>query len=67
MLILTRKVGESIIIANSIQIEILNHFDGQIKMGIRSSQQIVLERGTVDQKELKLNAQLKSDGFSEAN
>jgi len=57
MLILTRKVGQSIIIGEDIEIKILEIVDGQIKLGITAPKNIsVLRKELVEIKDENLKA-----------
>ncbi len=47
MLVLTRKLGESIIIDNNIEIVVLKLMSGQIKLGINAPSQVSVHRGEV--------------------
>jgi len=57
MLILTRKVGQAIIIGEGIEIKILEIVDGQIKLGITAPKHIsVLRKELVEIKDENLKA-----------
>jgi len=57
MLILTRKVGQAIIIGEGIEIKILEIVDGQIKLGITAPKNIsVLRKELVEIKDENLKA-----------
>ncbi|HHW57523.1 MAG TPA: carbon storage regulator CsrA [Clostridia bacterium] len=57
MLILTRKVGQSIIIGEDIEIKILEIVDGQIKLGITAPKNIsVLRKELIEIKDENLKA-----------
>ncbi|MDP9750555.1 MULTISPECIES: carbon storage regulator CsrA [Thermoanaerobacter] len=57
MLILTRKVGQAIIIGEDIEIKILEIEDGQIKLGITAPKNIsVLRKELVEIKDENLKA-----------
>jgi len=57
MLILTRKVGQSIIIGEDIEIKILEIVDGQIKLGITAPKNIsVLRKELIEIKNENLKA-----------
>ncbi|MEQ6358095.1 carbon storage regulator, CsrA [Thermoanaerobacter thermohydrosulfuricus] len=57
MLILTRKVGQAIIIGEDIEIEILEIVDGQIKLGITAPKNIsVLRKELIEIKNENLKA-----------
>ena len=47
MLILARKIGEAITIADEINIKILEVKGGQVKLGIEAPQHIVIHRNEV--------------------
>lgn len=47
MLILTRKVGESIIIGDSVQIKVLGMRAGQVKIGIEAPKELSVHRREV--------------------
>ena len=57
MLILTRKVGQAIIIGENVEIKILEIVDGQIKLGITAPKNIsVLRKELVEIKDENLKA-----------
>ncbi|EIV99090.1 carbon storage regulator CsrA [Thermoanaerobacter siderophilus] len=57
MLILTRKVGQSIIIREDIEIRILEIDDGQIKLGVTAPKNIsVLRKELIEIKDENLKA-----------
>lgn len=57
MLILTRKVGQAIIIGEDIEIKILEIDDGQIKLGITAPKNIsVLRKELIEIKDENLKA-----------
>lgn len=57
MLILTRKVGQAIIIGEDIEIKILEIVDGQIKLGITAPKNIsVLRKELIEIKDENLKA-----------
>jgi len=47
MLILTRKKGESIIISDNIEIQIINIEDGKVKIGIEAPKEVSVFRSEV--------------------
>ena len=47
MLILTRKIGESLIIDNNIKVTILDDNNGQIKIGIDAPREVSVHREEV--------------------
>ena len=57
MLILTRKVGQAIIIGEGIEIKILEIVDGQIKLGVTAPKNIsVLRKELIEIKDENLKA-----------
>ena len=57
MLILTRKVGQAIIIGENVEIKILEIDDGQIKLGITAPKNIsVLRKELIEIKDENLKA-----------
>lgn len=53
MLILTRRPGERIIIGNDIYIDILDHYRGQVRIGITAPRQIEVHRQEIYDKILE--------------
>lgn len=47
MLILTRKVGESIIIGDSVEVKVLGMRAGQVKIGIEAPRELAIHREEV--------------------
>jgi carbon storage regulator len=47
VLILTRKVGESIIIGDSVQVKVLGMRAGQVKIGIEAPKEMTIHREEV--------------------
>ena len=47
MLILTRKKGESIVISDNIEIQIINIEDGKVKIGIEAPKEVSVFRSEV--------------------
>jgi len=57
MLILTRKVGQAIIIGENVEIKILEIVDGQIKLGVTAPKNIsVLRKELIEIKDENLKA-----------
>ncbi|GAB6116983.1 carbon storage regulator CsrA [Thermoanaerobacter sp. CM-CNRG TB177] len=57
MLILTRKVGQAIIIGENVEIKILEIVDGQIKLGVTAPKSIsVLRKELIEIKDENLKA-----------
>jgi carbon storage regulator len=50
MLILTRKIGESIIIGDNVNITVISHKDGHIKLGIEAPKEISVHREEIYKK-----------------
>jgi len=53
MLILTRKVGETITIGENIQIQVLSIKGGQVRIGIDAPREIAVNREEIYQKQLE--------------
>ena len=50
MLILSRKVGESLIIDGNIEIKILNIKNGNVRVGVRAPENIVVDRQEIHER-----------------
>jgi len=50
MLILSRKVGESLIIDGNIEIKILNINNGNVKVGVRAPKNVVVDRQEIHER-----------------
>lgn len=61
MLILTRKTGEEIIIADNIKTKILSIRGNQVKIGIEAPEEIVILRKEVLEKILREKAKIKNE------
>ena len=57
MLVLTRKVGESINIGNNIKVTIINMDGGQVRLGIDAPRDVIVHREEVYIKILEENRQ----------
>ena len=53
MLILTRKVGQSIKIDGKIEVIVLERFGNQVKLGIKAPKDVVIERSKPQKDENK--------------
>lgn len=60
MLILNRKVGESIVIDDKVEVTILESVDGKIKLGIEAPKEVVILRKEVYE-EVKAENTVASD------
>ena len=50
MLILTRKAGEAIVIANNIVVTILGINNGQVRLGVEAPANVVVDREEIHQR-----------------
>lgn len=50
MLILTRKVGEALVIANNIIVTVIGVNNGQVRLGIKAPAHVVVDREEVHQR-----------------
>jgi carbon storage regulator len=50
MLILSRKVGESLIIDGNIEIKILNIKNGNVRVGVRAPKNVVVDRQEIHER-----------------
>jgi carbon storage regulator len=50
MLILSRKVGESLIIDGNIEIKILNIKNGNVRVGVRAPEEVVVDRREIHER-----------------
>ncbi|MCH7782683.1 carbon storage regulator CsrA [candidate division KSB1 bacterium] len=57
MLVLTRKVGESINIGNNIKVTIINMDGGQVRLGIEAPRDVIVHREEIYIKILEENRQ----------
>lgn len=57
MLVLTRKVGESINIGNDIKITIINLEGGQVRLGIEAPKDVIVHREEIYNKIMEENRQ----------
>ncbi len=57
MLVLTRKVGESINIGNDIKITIINLEGGQVRLGIEAPRDVIVHREEIYNKIIEENKQ----------
>lgn len=57
MLILTRKIGESLLIGDDIEITVLNVRGNQVKIGVRAPKDISVHRKEIYQRIKSQNAQ----------
>ena len=55
MLILTRKIQESIMINDNIEVKILSIADGKVKLGIEAPKDVVIHRNEVYEEVKKQN------------
>jgi carbon storage regulator len=55
MLVLTRRVGESINIGNEIKVTIINFEGGQVRLGIEAPQEVIIHREEIYNKILEQN------------
>jgi len=61
MLILTRKLGESIIIGDNVSITVVSHKDGNIKLGVEAPKEISVHREEIYYK-IKNNEHIEKKG-----
>ena len=47
MLVLTRKIGESIQIGNQVTVEVLEMRGGRIRLGITAPQEVIVQRSEI--------------------
>lgn len=59
MLILSRKVGESVVIANGIEIQVISIKKGQVKIGITAPKKVHIHRKEVYEEIKSENIQAK--------
>lgn len=59
MLVLTRRIGESIIIAGNIEVKVLGVYRGFVKIGIAADESIPIKRGEKVDKERRREAEAK--------
>jgi len=67
MLILSRKIGESIIIDDKIEVVVLEVVDGKIKLGIEAPKEVIIHRKEVYdeiRKENKKASDISMESFS---
>ncbi len=57
MLVLTRRVGESINIGNEIKVTIINFEGGQVRLGIEAPKDVIIHREEIYNKILEQNRQ----------
>jgi carbon storage regulator len=50
MLILTRKAGESLVIANTIVVTVIGTNNGQVRLGIEAPAHVVVDREEIHQR-----------------
>lgn len=62
MLILTRKIGESIIIGDNIVITVVGNKNGQIKVGIDAPREISVHREEIRDRILQASLQSEDSG-----
>jgi carbon storage regulator len=62
MLVLTRKAGESIIVANNIRVKIIEVTPGGVKIGIEAPRDVSIFRAELYQEVEGVNRQSLSDG-----
>lgn len=62
MLILTRRVGESLIIANNIQITVLGVKGNQVRLGIAAPHDVPVHREEIHNKILAEKSELNTQG-----
>ena len=67
MLILTRKVGESIILGDAVKVKVVAIEGGQIKLGFEAPNEIAIFREEVIDKIKNLNKEASQTHFSEEN
>lgn len=61
MLILTRKVGESLLIGDNVEITVLNIRGNQVKLGVNAPKDISVHRQEIYQKIKAFSANLEQD------
>lgn len=52
MLVLTRRVGESIVIANDIRITVVSLGNGRVKVGIEAPQGVSVDRSEIHERKM---------------
>ena len=52
MLVLTRKVGESIVIANDIRITVVSLGNGRVKIGIEAPKGVSVDRSEIHERKM---------------
>lgn len=57
MLILTRKIGESLLIGDNVEITVLSIRGGQVKLGVKAPKEISVHREEIYQRIKALNDQ----------
>ena len=67
MLILTRKIGESVIIDGSIEVEILGIRNDSVRLGILAPEHIVIDRREIHERKNDPNLNHHNDIRSEEN
>ncbi|MBU0675101.1 MAG: carbon storage regulator CsrA [Proteobacteria bacterium] len=61
MLVLSRKVGEAIVVGDDIRIRILEMKGGQVRVGIEAPDQVAVHRDEIFQKILEENRRAASE------
>ncbi|OOF78921.1 carbon storage regulator [Rodentibacter caecimuris] len=64
MLILTRKVGESVLIGDDISITVLSVRGNQVKLGVQAPKEVSVHREEIYQQIKKKQDELSSDDLS---
>ena len=67
MLILTRKVGESIVLGDTVKVKVIAIEGGQVKLGFDAPHEISIFREEVIDKIKKLNQEASQSGFNAEN
>ena len=67
MLILTRKVGESIVLGDTVKVKVISIEGGQVKLGFDAPNEISIFREEVVDKIKKLNQEASESGFNIEN
>jgi carbon storage regulator len=67
LLILTRKVGESIVLGDTVKVKVISVEGGQVKLGFDAPNEISIFREEVIEKIKRLNLEAAKAGFSEEN
>lgn len=60
MLVLTRKIGEKIVIGNSIELTVLSYDRGLVRVGIEAPKNITVHRKEIQDRIIELNKQAAS-------